>query len=88
MSTVLDQVRDEVPVPEPADYGFDDDRLNRVLALMTPEERKVCLAHTGPGCTWADAAVIAGLPPEFGETVRRKRIRVVKEVSRRATARR
>ncbi|WP_146146183.1 hypothetical protein [Geodermatophilus tzadiensis] len=63
VGTALDQVRDEVPVPEPADYGFHDDRLNRVLALMTPDEGKVCLAHPGPGCTWADAAVIAGFPP-------------------------
>jgi hypothetical protein len=86
--TVLDQVRDETPVPEPPDYGFDDERLNRVLALMTPDERKVCLAYGGRGCTWAEAATTAGFPAEFGETVRRKRARLVNEVLRRASARR
>lgn len=72
--------------PDPFAAEITDERLYRVLRQMTPDERRVCLAYT-PGLTWAEAAVAAGLPAEFGESVRRKRTRLAKETSLRATAR-
>ncbi|WP_164701486.1 hypothetical protein [Modestobacter sp. KNN46-3] len=72
--------------PDPFAAEITDERLHWVLRQMTAEERRVCLAYT-PGLTWAEAAVAAGLPAEFGESVRRKRTRLAKEMSRRATAR-
>ncbi|MGY1820496.1 hypothetical protein [Geodermatophilus sp. SYSU D00079] len=72
--------------PDPFAAEITDERLHRVLRQMTSEERSVCLAYT-PDLTWREAAVAAGLPAEFGESVRRKRTRLAKEMSRRATAR-
>jgi hypothetical protein len=85
-STLLDLVAAK-PEPEGLAFGIEDERLARVVALMSQEEREVCLL-VGDGHTWGDAAVGAGFPAEFGERVRRKRTRLVAEVDRRATARR
>jgi hypothetical protein len=65
--------------------GFADDRLNRLLVHLKPEEQRVVLAY-GEGDTWECAAVAAGLPPEYGERVRRKCKRVRDELARRASA--
>lgn len=49
-----------------------DDRIRRVLDLLTPDERQVTLAYAGGGLSWAEAALGCDLPKEFGEHVRRK----------------
>lgn len=84
--TLLDLVAAK-PTPDTLAYGIENPRLARVVALMTPQEQEVCL-HAGGGLSWAEAAVEACLPPEFGETVRRKRTRLVAEVDRREASRR
>lgn len=73
---------------DPIEWGFEDRRLNAVLPSLTEDERRVCLVYGGDDVTWHEAALDAGLPAEFGESVRRKRERLVKEMSRRETARR
>ncbi len=53
--------------------GYDDDRLNMLLGRLKPEEQAVVIAYgDGASETWESAAVAAGLPPEYGEKVRRK----------------
>ncbi len=57
----------------PIDVGYDDDRLNMLLGRLKPDEQAVVIAYgDGVSETWESAAVAAGLPPEFGERVRRK----------------
>jgi hypothetical protein len=58
----------------------------RALAQFKPDEQKVLLSWE-PGLTWPEAAAVAGLSPEVAERVRRKRKRVVAEMSRRAAQR-
>lgn len=84
--TLLDLVAAK-PEPEDIGWGVEDPRLRHALALLNPNERAVCIAYGGAGLTWEQAAVAAGFPPEFGETVRRKRKRVAAEVTRRVVAR-
>lgn len=67
------------------DDSGDDPRLARALPRFAPDEVRVLQAWA-PGMTWSEAAQAAGLPTEFGETVRRKRKRVVGELKRRRLA--
>jgi len=67
--------------------GWDDDRLTRVLNMLRPDERHVALAyaHDG-GTTWSGAARACGLPDPFGERVRRKLLRLGRQLTSRITA--
>jgi hypothetical protein len=74
---------DLVPAPTPPDPlgdGIEDQRLARALRLMTPEERAVCLAKADGARSWEDAAITAGFPARFGESVRRKRGHIARRV--------
>ena len=75
---------DVTPDPRtlPDAHDPDDPRLARALALFEPDERRVFAAKSDD-LPWAQAVQEAGLPPAFGETVRRKRGRVVAELKRR-----
>lgn len=84
--TLLDTLK--VLPKDLSELTFEDGRLNRVLASMTADERRVCLVYGGGGVTWEEAALDAGLPAGFGDSVRRRRARLVREVSRRESARR
>ncbi len=63
-----------------------EQRALRALAQFKPDEQKVLLSWE-PGLTWPEAAAVAGLSPEVAGRVRRKRKRVVAEMSRRAAQR-
>ncbi|MET9459948.1 hypothetical protein ABZY05_33500 [Streptomyces canus] len=70
---------------------FEDERLNRVLRGLNPDERATVYAYVeGEGITWAEAAATAGSadPDAFGERVRRKIKRLGAEQHRRAEQRR
>jgi hypothetical protein len=70
---------------------FDDERLNRVLRGLTPDERQVVYAYAAAeGTTWAESAAAAGStdPEAFGERVRRKAKRLAAEQRRRVEQRR
>ena len=81
-------------IPDPATtdgvlihLGFADERLNRVLGSLQPDEQRVALSSGyAEGGEWSSAAVAAGLPPEYGERVRRKCKRKAAELTRRAAA--
>jgi hypothetical protein len=64
---------------------LDERRAQRALGQFKPEEQQVLLAWE-PGMTWQEAAAAAGLTPEVGERVRRKRKRVAQEAARRTDA--
>ncbi|MGQ4347491.1 hypothetical protein [Streptomyces sp. SAS_275] len=69
---------------------FEDERLNRVLRALTPEERRVVIAlAAGEGVTWTEASLVAGAayPMAFGERVRRKAKRLAAEQRRRVSER-
>ncbi len=71
----------------PVDVGYDDDRLNMLLGRLKPDEQAVVIAYgDGVSETWESAAVAAGLPPEFGERVRRKCKRERDVIAARAAA--
>ncbi len=71
----------------PIDVGYDDDRLNVLLGRLKPHEQEVVLAYgDGASETWESAAVAAGLPPEYGEKVRRKCKRERDVIASRAAA--
>ncbi|MEU8868003.1 hypothetical protein [Streptomyces umbrinus] len=69
---------------------FADERLNRVLQALTPDEQQVVYAYAeGEGATWMEAAESAGAvdPVAFGERVRRKTKRMAAEQRRRTALR-
>ncbi|MCX4862455.1 hypothetical protein [Streptomyces canus] len=69
---------------------FADERLNRVLRALTPDERQVVYAYAeGEGTTWTEAAAYAEAadPEAFGERVRRKAKRLATEQARRTAQR-
>jgi hypothetical protein len=71
----------------PIDVGFDDDRLNVLLGRLKPDEQAVVIAYgDGASETWESAAIAAGLPPEYGERVRRKCKRERDVIANRAAA--
>ncbi|MEV7889903.1 hypothetical protein ACWD3I_24935 [Streptomyces sp. NPDC002817] len=80
-------------IPCPADlvfaFGFDDPRIDAVLAKLAVEERRVAMAWSCP-CTdtWTEAARFVGAtdPEAFGERVRRKLKRLGTEYTRRRAA--
>lgn len=66
---------------------FEDERLDRVLCALLPDEQRVVIAYAeGEGSTWTEAAAVAGAadPEAFGERVRRKAKRQAAEQHRRA----
>ncbi|MGD1221322.1 hypothetical protein AB9Q10_23155 [Streptomyces krungchingensis] len=66
---------------------FEDERLNKVLRALEPDERRTVLALAfGEGTTWAEASAVIGAdnPETFGERVRRKARRLAAEQQRRA----
>ncbi|MCX5255146.1 hypothetical protein OOK27_13515 [Streptomyces canus] len=67
---------------------FADERLNRVLRALSPDERQVVYAE-GEGTTWTEAAACAEAaePEAFGERVRRKAKRLAAEQARRTAQR-
>jgi hypothetical protein len=80
-------------IPSPHDLvfgpGFDDPRVDAVLAKLTVEERRVAMAwacHCAD--TWTEAARFGGAtdPEAFGERVRRKLKRLGTEYTRRRAA--
>ncbi|WP_055616344.1 hypothetical protein [Streptomyces phaeochromogenes] len=77
---------------------FADERLNRVLQALTPDEQQVAYAYAyayvyayteGERTTWMEAAASAGTadPVAFGERVRRKTKRMAAEQRRRTALR-
>lgn len=59
-------------------------RLRAVMPLLKPEHRRVVLQHAHEdGLTWQEAALRAGLPPEMGESARRRLGRLSQELRRR-----
>ena len=69
---------------------FADERLNRVLRALEPDEQQVVFAYAEDGgTTWAEAAASAGKadPVGFGERVRRKVKRLASEQARRTALR-
>lgn len=53
--------------------GVQNLRVERVLRMLKPPERRVALAYAdGYADTWEKAAAACGMPPAFGERVRRK----------------
>jgi hypothetical protein len=65
-----------------------DNRIDRLLRRLRPDEQHVVLAlGDGAGDTWTAAAVAVGLPAEYGERVRRKCKRVRNEIELRAAGR-
>lgn len=54
--------------------GWEDDRIDKILARLHDDERQVALAyaHLESPATWQQAAHSCGLSAEFGEKVRRK----------------
>ncbi|MFE2684493.1 hypothetical protein [Streptomyces mirabilis] len=73
------------------DGVYDDERLNRVLGRLHPEERAVVVGYAArEGTTWTEAAAHAGAPDPkaFGNRVRRKVNRLVAEQRRRTAQRR
>ncbi|MFG3517674.1 hypothetical protein [Streptomyces bobili] len=69
---------------------FEDERLDRVLHALLPDEQRVVLAYAeGEGITWTEAAAVAGAadPEAFGERVRRKAKRQAAEQHRRSVLR-
>lgn len=80
-------------IPSPDDLvfesGFDDPRIDAVLAKLTVEERRVAMAWAYLYAeTWTEAARFAGAadPEAFGERVRRKLKRLGTEYTRRRAA--
>jgi hypothetical protein len=66
---------------------FEDERLNRVLRGLNPAARAVVFARAeGEDITWTEAA--ATDPAAYGERIRTKTKRIVKEQQRRARNRR
>ncbi|MER7812935.1 hypothetical protein [Streptomyces sp900116325] len=66
---------DLVPGQAAAEEGFENPRLNEILAVLSPAELAVTLAMAAPGVTtWAEAAMAAGAtqPEKVGKRVRRK----------------
>ncbi|MCX5256717.1 hypothetical protein OOK27_21690 [Streptomyces canus] len=66
---------------------FEDERLNHVLHVLSPDEQRVVIAYAdGEGTTWTEAAAVVGAadPEAFGERVRRKAKRQGAEQHRRA----
>ncbi|MDN3271499.1 hypothetical protein [Streptomyces sp. MA15] len=57
--------------------------VDRVLAKLTPAERKVADCYAAAGLTWKQAALKAGQPISMGERVRRKLKRLGMEYKRR-----
>ncbi|MFD5814823.1 hypothetical protein [Streptomyces sp. NPDC127038] len=86
--SLYDLVADEVDVlTQVAGHVFADERLNRVLHALDPDERRAVLAYAqGEGTTWTEAASVVGAvdPEAFGERVRRKARRLAAEQQRRA----
>ena len=74
--------------PESLGWGFDSDRLHMVWSLMSERDRAVAAALLDGARTWVEAAVAAGFPPEVGEAVRKRRLRLIEEADRRLAARR
>ncbi|MCX4564649.1 hypothetical protein OHA02_52175 [Streptomyces phaeochromogenes] len=69
---------------------FEEERLNRVLQALTPDEQQVVYVYAeGEGTTWTEAAAAIGAadPEAFGERVRRKSKRLAKEQARRTAQR-
>jgi hypothetical protein len=54
--------------------GWNDARIDKVMARLHGDERRVAVmyAHLDSPATWQQAAQACGLPAEFGERVRRK----------------
>jgi hypothetical protein len=50
--------------------GYDDQRLERVLARLRPADRTVVLAFEAGASSWRDAAMFCGRPPEDGDKIR------------------
>ncbi|MGW1537956.1 hypothetical protein [Streptomyces aureus] len=86
--SLYDLVADEVDLlAQVAGHVFDDERLNRVLRALDPDERRAVLAYAqDDGITWTEAAGVVGAadPEAFGERVRRKAQRLGAEQQRRA----
>jgi len=88
--TLLDVVADELQMDDLRfESGFDDPRIDAVLAKLTVEEWRVAKAWAH-SCTdtWTEAARFAGAtdPKASGERVRRKLKRLGKEYTRRRGA--
>jgi hypothetical protein len=68
--------------------GWKDPRIDRVLAQLRPDERRLAAAYADDGTlTWRQCAVACGLPDSYGERVRRKLVRVGDRISQRLAAR-
>jgi hypothetical protein len=71
---------DTIGVPDQVDEfitrigGWEDTRIDKVLARLHHDEQQVAMtyAHLGTPATWQQAAQACGLSAEFGEKVRRK----------------
>lgn len=53
-------------------HEFDDERIGAVLRGLTADEAAVAVRLARDGGSWLQAAVEAGLPPSYGDRVRRK----------------
>jgi hypothetical protein len=85
--TLLDVLADKPAPSLLLSEGFEDPRLERVMALFTAQERAVVLVQALRGVSWADAGVAAGYTAEVGGAVRRKRAIVARRVLQRLEAR-
>ncbi|MEU7955553.1 hypothetical protein AB0B62_30625 [Micromonospora chalcea] len=64
--------------------GWQDRRVPRVLTQLHADERDVAMAYAhDPATTWATAARACGRPEAFGERVRRKLLRLGKNLAAR-----
>jgi hypothetical protein len=70
--TIADPVTVEATVFE-HDDAWDDLRIARVLAMLSPDEGRVAAAYSASDdVTWGAAAHASNMPASFGERVRRK----------------
>ncbi|MFJ9002570.1 hypothetical protein ACIRG8_29980 [Streptomyces sp. NPDC102359] len=60
-----------------------EEEVERVLAKLSPAERKVADCYAADRLTWKQAALEAGQQPDMGERVRRKIKRLGNEDRRR-----
>jgi hypothetical protein len=85
--TVADTLAFDQPLSEEVE-GWEDPRIGRVLSRLDATERRVAVAYAASGTrlTWFEAARHCGLPDGFGERVRRKLMRLGRQLSTRAAS--
>lgn len=66
--------------------GFESRELCRLVAQLKPDEQRIVGARGAAERTWAEAAVVVGLRPEDGESVRRKCKRLAEGQRQRSAA--